>query len=213
MPAGVAWTGYHYDGRTANREPVTVTITAGGLHLARADGQTALWPYNELRRTGGVPRSQLKLERMGDPPEAIVFNGTGLLAAIRDASPDDALRQVPHEVPSAATSSDVHLGQGEAGPRRPHPHVATRRDHRTRVAELVGDAEQCCMGSQLNVVVGQAGVGRSTGTAQGKGTRPEIGIAVFAPCKPVGPQHGLDAGTDRPARLRGGIGDDRGEQE
>src|SRR6267143_653462 len=87
-----AWTGFHYDGRTANREPVTVTLTAQGLHLSRADGETALWPYNELRRTGGVPRSQLRLERMSDPPEAVVLDAADLLNVLREVSPDDAVR-------------------------------------------------------------------------------------------------------------------------
>ena len=46
--------------------------------------------------------------------------------------PDDALRQVPHQVPAAAAAPDRHLGQREAGPRRAHPHVGAGGDDRAR---------------------------------------------------------------------------------
>ena len=92
MPPAAEWAGFHYDGQTANREPVTVTVTAQGLHLSRADGGMALWPFNELRRTGGVARRQLLLERSGDPPEGLVVEGTELLSVMAEVAPDDAAR-------------------------------------------------------------------------------------------------------------------------
>ena len=88
MPA--SWNGFHYDGRTAHREAVTVSVTAAGLYLERADGGAILWPFGELRRAAGVPADHLRLERASDPPEALLVHGTDLVAAIAEISPADA---------------------------------------------------------------------------------------------------------------------------
>lgn len=98
------WNGFHYDGRTANREPVTVVATAAGLHLARADGGTAVWPYAQLRRTAGVSASRVRLEHGRDPVEALVIDGTDILAVIGDASPETAARLRAARAPGLPSS-------------------------------------------------------------------------------------------------------------
>ena len=87
-PGRTEWPGFHYDGRTAHREPVTVTVTAAGLHLARADGQHMTWPYGAIRQTQGRNRGeQVRLEYGDDPAESVVVSEAGLVEAIRDLAP------------------------------------------------------------------------------------------------------------------------------
>jgi Zn-dependent protease with chaperone function len=90
------WTGSYYDGRTAQKEPVTITVGADGLHLVRADGSTVHWPFAGVRQTqGSYSGERLRLERGTDPVEALFVEQDGLPEAIREVAPDEARRFRP----------------------------------------------------------------------------------------------------------------------
>lgn len=82
------WTGDYYDGLTARREAVRLTIEAGGLQLRHSDGTTRLWPVAELRQTQGrFAGERLRIEFGSEPVEAVVVDQRGLAEALRIASP------------------------------------------------------------------------------------------------------------------------------
>jgi predicted Zn-dependent protease len=92
------WTGFYYDGRTANREIVTVTIGDGCLSLRRTDGSLIQWPLDALRQTQGVVGNEkLRLEFGTDPVEALLVHQSGLPEAIRAAAPKAIKRVRPRQ--------------------------------------------------------------------------------------------------------------------
>jgi predicted Zn-dependent protease len=92
------WTAYYYDGRTANRETVTVTVGAGGLDVHRADGSSVQWPFAGVRQTqGAFGKEQLRLEFGVDPVEALLVEGDGLPEAIRAVAPRAMQRVRPRQ--------------------------------------------------------------------------------------------------------------------
>lgn len=93
MPPRSEWTGSYYDGRTAQKEPVIVTVGADGLHLRRADDSTVHWPFEGVRQTqGSYSGERLRLERGTDLVEALLVEQDGLAEAIRAVAPDEARR-------------------------------------------------------------------------------------------------------------------------
>ncbi len=89
------WTGYYYDGRTANRETVSIAIDGDALQLTRRDGSVMTWPIASLRQSqGGHGRERLRLELGTDPVESIVVEQPGLAEAIQALAPraDPGLR-------------------------------------------------------------------------------------------------------------------------
>lgn len=88
VPSRTEWTGFYYDGRTADREKVRVAATAAGLRLLRETGPPIVWPYRELRQTQGfLAGEQVRIERGGEAPEVLVVDDPGLVAAIRYFAP------------------------------------------------------------------------------------------------------------------------------
>jgi predicted Zn-dependent protease len=82
------WSGVYYDGRTAARQPVTLTLEGNRLHIHRADGTSMLWPLSLVRQTqGGYSTEQVRLEFGDDPAEALLVDDPTFVAEIRDASP------------------------------------------------------------------------------------------------------------------------------
>jgi len=82
------WTGFYYDGRTAAREVVTITLQGTRLQITRADGTSMLWPLSLLRQTqGGLDTEQVRLEFGSEPTEALLVNDARFAAEIRAASP------------------------------------------------------------------------------------------------------------------------------
>ena len=95
---GQEWTAYYYDGRTANRDTVTVTVGAGGLELRRADGSAVKWPFEGVRQTqGAFGKEQLRLEFGVDPVEALLVDGEGLPEAMRAVAPYTMRRVRPRQ--------------------------------------------------------------------------------------------------------------------
>lgn len=82
------WTGSYYDGRTARREPVTITIERRGLDLRLPDGSVMYWPFEALRQTqGALGHERLRIEFGTDPVEALLVNEEGLADAIHLVAP------------------------------------------------------------------------------------------------------------------------------
>lgn len=82
------WSGFYYDGRTADRQPVTVTLAGGGLHVTRPDGTSVTWPIGEVRQTqGSFSKEQLRLEFGEDPVQVVFVNEPGLAQAVRRTYP------------------------------------------------------------------------------------------------------------------------------
>lgn len=83
------WSGFYYDGRTAQRHAVVVTVEPDGLTLHHADGSTVHWPFALIRQTqGAVGAEQLRLEFGGDPPEVLLVQQPGLREAVQEIAPD-----------------------------------------------------------------------------------------------------------------------------
>ncbi|MGH7637616.1 MAG: DUF7092 domain-containing protein, partial [Gemmatimonadaceae bacterium] len=87
-PPRAEWTGSYYDGRSALRHPVTLAVTTEGLRIARADGETVVWPFGALRQTQGRhEREHLRIERGAEPAESVSVVEAGLAEAIHAAAP------------------------------------------------------------------------------------------------------------------------------
>jgi len=66
------WSGFLYDGRTADRKPVDVSITADGIILTGADGVASLWPIRDVRQTqGALSREHVRLEFGPEPAQTL----------------------------------------------------------------------------------------------------------------------------------------------
>src|SRR4030095_9439475 len=88
-PSGRVWDAHYLDGRTPGRRPVRVLIGVAGLEITLADGGGSLhWPLNEVRQTQGFyAGEEVRLERGGELPEALLIRDLGFLAAPRAAAP------------------------------------------------------------------------------------------------------------------------------
>lgn len=82
------WEGFYYDGQTAAREPVTLTLEGSRLRIRRPDGSTLLWPLSLIRQTqGSLSTEQVRLEFGDEPTQALLVNDVRFAAEIRAASP------------------------------------------------------------------------------------------------------------------------------
>lgn len=95
----VVWPGFYYDGRTAHREPVRVSIDGETLRIVRSDGGTMRWPIPALRQSQGAHGDRLRLEYGSDPAESIVIEGPGLAEAIQALVPSANPRLKPARRP------------------------------------------------------------------------------------------------------------------
>jgi predicted Zn-dependent protease len=84
------WDAAYLDGRTAARRRATVHITRTGLDIVLAEGGTRLfWPFREIRQTqGNYAGEQVRLERGGELPEALLIADVSFLSAARAIAPD-----------------------------------------------------------------------------------------------------------------------------
>jgi predicted Zn-dependent protease len=78
------WTGFYYDGATAAKRPVVVTVRQGGIQVDVDDKRPRFWAFHDLRQTQGwLEGEQLRLEIGSDPVQAVSINEPGLPEAIR----------------------------------------------------------------------------------------------------------------------------------
>ncbi len=82
------WDGVYFDGRSSQRHRVTITVMSTGLQILREDGSTLWWPYDQIRQTqGSYAGEQVRLEKGGDLPEALVVTDGEFLTTIHQVSP------------------------------------------------------------------------------------------------------------------------------
>jgi beta-barrel assembly-enhancing protease len=82
------WTGFYYDGRSAQRQPVSLVVTSHGLRIVKADGLAMVWPFESMRQTQGRhEREHLRIEHGSEPAESLSVVEPGLAEAIRSAAP------------------------------------------------------------------------------------------------------------------------------
>ncbi|MDQ4080160.1 MAG: M48 family metallopeptidase, partial [Gemmatimonadota bacterium] len=84
----MTWQGFYYDGQTAAREAVTLTLEGARLRIQRSDGSALLWPLSLIRQTQGtLSTEQIRIEFGDEPTQAVLVNDARFAAEIRAASP------------------------------------------------------------------------------------------------------------------------------
>jgi len=87
-PLILEWRGFYLDGRTAARHAAAVQISAAGLTFRLDDGSTHFWLYEQMRQTQGFyAGEQLRFEKNGDPPEALLLTDMDFLSALHKIVP------------------------------------------------------------------------------------------------------------------------------
>ncbi len=80
--------GFYFDGRTATKHAVTVTVMGDGLRIAREDGEVIWWPYDEIRQAQRVHADErVALERGHPIAEILGIEDEAMLAAIERLAP------------------------------------------------------------------------------------------------------------------------------
>jgi Zn-dependent protease with chaperone function len=87
------WEGFYLDGRTAARQRARVQLMGTGLEILTESGARLWWPYAEIRQTqGSYAGEQVRLERGGELPEALLLPDAGVLGALHRVAPESARR-------------------------------------------------------------------------------------------------------------------------
>ena len=87
------WKGSYLDGKTAARRPATIRLMQTGLEVTPENGAAFLWPYDEIRQTqGSYAGEQVRLERGGPIPEALVVPEASFLSDLHRRVPGLAMR-------------------------------------------------------------------------------------------------------------------------
>ncbi len=87
------WEGYYLDGRSAARQRATIHLMRTGLQVTTERGATLWWPYPEIRQTQGFyAGEQVRLERGGEFPEALLVSDATFLSALHEVAPELASR-------------------------------------------------------------------------------------------------------------------------
>lgn len=83
-----AWTGFYFDGRTADRVPVGVSVGIDGLLIHKPDGAVTAWPFSAIRQTqGAFVSEQVRIEHGTEPAEVLLVSQPWFADEIRRASP------------------------------------------------------------------------------------------------------------------------------
>ncbi len=81
--------GYYFDGRTATKQAVTVTVMGDGLRIAPEGGEVIWWPYAEIRQAQRFHAGeQIALKRGRPIAETLVIEDEAMLAAIERLAPN-----------------------------------------------------------------------------------------------------------------------------
>ncbi len=87
------WEGYYLDGRTAVRQRAAVRLMRTGLEITTESGTRHWWRYEEIRQTQGFyAGEEVRLERGGEIPEALLVSNTAFLTALHRITPEVATR-------------------------------------------------------------------------------------------------------------------------
>lgn len=87
------WEGHYLDGRTATRQRATIRVMRQGLQVTTEQGPALWWPYSEIRQTQGFyAGEQVRLERGGEIPEALLVSDAGFLSGLHRMAPELATR-------------------------------------------------------------------------------------------------------------------------
>ncbi len=87
------WQAYYLDGQTAIRHQASVRLMREGLEVRTAGGWTRFWPYDDIRQTQGFYEGEeVRLERGGELPEALLISDLGFLVSLREVAPQFGAR-------------------------------------------------------------------------------------------------------------------------
>ncbi|HET7296195.1 MAG TPA: M48 family metallopeptidase, partial [Gemmatimonadales bacterium] len=82
------WQAFYLDGQTAIRHPCSVRLMREGLEVSTPGGWRRFWTYGEVRQTQGFYEGEeVRLERGGELPEALLVPDAGFLASLHEAAP------------------------------------------------------------------------------------------------------------------------------
>lgn len=86
------WEGHYYDGQSAERQAVTVTIAVGGLSIRKTDGSIHWWSSSEVRRSlGSGASAPVRLEHGHPLPATLVIADPAFLTAAAQIDPPGRL--------------------------------------------------------------------------------------------------------------------------
>jgi Zn-dependent protease with chaperone function len=87
------WQGTFFDGKTARRHWVEISLTPAEIKITREDGQVFFWPYEEITQTQGYYKGeQVRIEKGRDPAQALVIPEVEFLRALRKIAPEHSGR-------------------------------------------------------------------------------------------------------------------------
>lgn len=87
------WQAHYLDGQTAIRHPASVRLMRQGLEVRTQGGWTRFWPYDGIRQTQGFYEGEeVRLERGGELPEALLISDPGFLVSLREVAPQFGAR-------------------------------------------------------------------------------------------------------------------------
>ena len=87
------WHASYLDGQTAIRHPATVRLQRQGLEVTPTGGLTRFWPYTQIRQTQGYyAGEEVRLERGGGIPEALLIADLGFLQSLHEVAPEPSTR-------------------------------------------------------------------------------------------------------------------------
>ncbi len=79
--------GRYFDGETATRREVRVTLTAQGVEIAHADGAAFVWPYGKLRRPERLPGGGVRIACELAPMAQLAIEAPEAYAPLRQMLP------------------------------------------------------------------------------------------------------------------------------
>jgi predicted Zn-dependent protease len=83
------WQGHYLNGKSADRQQVTVGVTATGLEIVTNDAVLRRWPFGEIRQTQGRYAGEpVRLERGGVASEVLIINNPHFLTTVRESAGD-----------------------------------------------------------------------------------------------------------------------------
>jgi predicted Zn-dependent protease len=83
------WKGHYLNGRSAQRHPVTVGVTATGLDILTNDAVLRRWTFAEIRQTQGRYAGEpVRLERGGAGAEVLIIDNPHFLSSVRESAGD-----------------------------------------------------------------------------------------------------------------------------